>query len=178
MIKQWDSASFILASTYHFWFPFSSTEVNRFIHVQQVTHCYERCLSRYYFPIRTKHFLQTDGSFNPLKSTTPTMQIVITGDPNYVLNSIFVDRLAFGVIIFDPEWFISEPKLFWQRHTDSSLSRPSASRMQEPAVFIVDQIKRKQWAEVSMHKLFFCSRQKNLHTQTTKKNRRPQIASL
>lgn len=77
--------------------------------------------------------------------------------------------LVFGVLILETEWFIDEPKLLRQRHADSSLSRPSVSRMQVPAVFIVDQLKRKQCAEVSIHKLFFYSRQMNLHTRTKKK---------
>lgn len=71
----------------------------------------------------------------------------------------------FGVLILEIGWFISELKLLRQRHTDSALSRPSVSRMQLPAVFIVIQLKRKQRAEVSLHKLFFCSRQMTLHTR-------------
>lgn len=44
------------------------------------------------------------------------------------------------------------PKLFWQHHTDSSLSRPLISRMFLPAVFIVDQTKRKHQSEVSRYR--------------------------
>lgn len=123
------------------------------------------------------HYVELDRKHSSYADT----QVDMVGNPHCVMNSTCEDRLVLGVLILETEWFISEPKLLRQRHTDSSLSRPSVSRMQPPAVFIVDQLKRKQRAEVSIHRLFFCSRQMNLHTRIKKKtvaNMNPPLLSI
>lgn len=88
------------------------------------------------------------------------------------MNYIFVKEPGFEVLILQAPCFTNEPKLFWQHHTGGSLSRPPVSRMQLPAVFFVDQPKRKQQAKVSTDRLFSGSRQMNLHIwgQKNKKN--------
>lgn len=114
-----------------------------------------------------------DVQLDRKRSSYADTEVDIVGNPHCVMNSTCEDRLVLGVLILETEWFISEPKLLRQRHTDSSLSRPSVTRMQPPAVFIVDQLKRKQRAEVSICRLFFCSRQMSLHTWINNNKKKP-----
>lgn len=78
-------------------------------------------------------------------------------------DTLFLKKSGCKVLILQAPCFTNEPKLFWQHHTGSSLSRLLVSRMQLPAVFFVDQTKRKQQAKVSTDRLFSYSRQINLH---------------
>lgn len=80
-----------------------------------------------------------------------------------VVNNMFVKKPGFEVLILQAPCFTNEPKLFWQHHTGCSLSRPPVSRMQLPAVFFVDQPKRKQQGKVSTDRLCSYSRQIDLH---------------
>lgn len=83
------------------------------------------------------------------------------------MNYIIAEKSEMEVLIFQAPCFTNEPKLFWQLHTGSSLSRPPVSTMQLPAVFFADQPKRKQRAKVSRDGLFSCGRPMGL--QKTKK---------
>lgn len=83
------------------------------------------------------------------------------------MNYIIAEKSEMEVLIFQAPCFTNEPKLFWQLHTGSSLSRPPVSTMQLPAVFFMDQPKRKQRAKVSRDGLFSCDRPMGL--QKTKK---------
>lgn len=71
------------------------------------------------------------------------------------------------VLIFQAPDFTNKPKCLWQLHTDSSLSRPPVSTMQLPAVFFMDQRKRKPEAKVSRGRLFSCCRHKSLQNPKT-----------